>query len=89
MAAVSWGLCRRHFPVPYETVRIAGYAGLALALFFGVELTAGYLDAQWPLRSALAVAALAVYLWCAVRWERIDVGALLRAVTGKTGFAKR
>ncbi len=89
MVAVSWGLCRRYFNVPYQTGRIAGYAGLALALFFGAELTAEYLDAGWPLRSALAVAAVAVYLWCAVRWERIDVGALLRAVTGKTGFAKR
>lgn len=86
MVAVSYGLCRRYFPMPYEVGRIAGYVGLALALFFGVELTVERIGAGWPLRWALSAAAVAVYVWCAARRERIDVHGLLLALIGKAGL---
>lgn len=89
MAAVSYGLCRRYFPMPYEVGRIAGYAGLALALFFGVELTVGRIGAGWLLRWALSAAAVALYAGYAVRRERIDVHGLLLAMAGKAGVKGR
>ena len=39
MVLISWMLGRRHYPIPYEILRILGYIGIALGLFALAGLT--------------------------------------------------
>lgn len=62
MAAVSYLLGRRHYPVPYEITRIFGYIGLGIFLYLshGLMSTAGGLP--WPVSATLC---LTLYLFIA------------------------
>jgi hypothetical protein len=62
MALVSYLLGRRHYPVPYEMRRIAGYIGLGLAIYFVNAWVAGPGAAPSP---AAATLSLALYLGAA------------------------
>lgn len=82
MVGVSYWLNRRYFPTPYDLRGIASYALLGLALYFGCGVFTDlvpYRAAQY----ALYVLALGIYVFYAVRRERIDVRALTNAVLRK------
>lgn len=79
MVAVSWWLNRRFYPTPYNWRRIGEYVAVALTAFFaaeGVTAVAGNMLVAYAFNIVI-FAAYALYL---VRRERIDVGAMIRAV---------
>ena len=79
MVAVSWWLNRRFFPTPYAWPRIGEFVAVALAAFFAAEwftVLAGNKIAGY----AFNILVFAGYVAYLVRRERIDLGAMLRAV---------
>ncbi|MCC6206953.1 MAG: oligosaccharide flippase family protein [Gammaproteobacteria bacterium] len=70
MAAVSYLLGRRHYPIPYEVPRIFGYIGLGLFLYFshGWLISAGLLS--WPVSATLFLA-LYLLVACAADGRRL------------------
>lgn len=82
MVAVSLWLNRRFYPTPYDWRRIGEYVVVALAAFF-----AGEAFMQWcgnkPAGYTFNIAVFAAYVLYLVRRERIDVGAMMRAVLHK------
>ncbi len=82
MVAVSWWLTRRYFPTPYAWGRIWEYVAVALALFFICERVEAATDNIFVAYSFNCVL-FAAYLLYLVRRERIDVGAMARAVLKK------
>ncbi len=49
MAAMSFGMGQKHYPVPYPTRRIASYLALALTAYFGSEMLQEVLElAKFP-----------------------------------------
>lgn len=79
MVAVSWWLNRRYYPTPYAWGRIGEYVVVALGVFALSEGVARWADNMW-VSYAFNIAAFSAYLLYLVRRERIDVGAMLRAV---------
>ncbi|MDE6070305.1 MAG: polysaccharide biosynthesis C-terminal domain-containing protein, partial [Alistipes sp.] len=79
MVAVSWWLNRRFFPTPYPWGQIAEYVGVALGVFFAAEFSTSCLDSSLAAYT-FNIALFALYAFYLVRRERIDVGALVRAV---------
>ncbi len=79
MVAVSWWLNRRFYPTPYAWRRIGEYVAAALAVFALCEGVMRWTDNMW-ISYAFNIVAFALYALYLVRRERIDVGAMLRAV---------
>ncbi len=79
MVAVSWWLNRRFYPTPYDWRRIGEYVAVALAVFFLCEAFGRICGNIWA-QYAFNIVVFAAYAGYLVRRERIDVGALLRAV---------
>ncbi len=78
MVLVSWLLCRRFFPTPYEWGRIGAYAAVALAVFFLSEGAAALVESR-PVHYAFNILLFGSYALYLIRRERIDVAALVRA----------
>lgn len=79
MVAVSFYLNRRFYPTPYPVRRIAELVAVALGAYF----LSGLFARRVPLTGwqyVFNLTLLAGYLGYVVRRERIDVGALMRAV---------
>lgn len=77
MAAISYFLGQRHWPVPYDVTRILVYIAGAVLLWWAVNIlignSANVQDAwMWPIRAA----ALVIYLALVVRQERVALPAL-------------
>ncbi len=83
MVVVSWWLNRRFFPTPYAWGRIGEYVAVALGVFFLAEWVDGQIGSA-VLGYGVNVALFAGYTLYLIRRERIDVGALMRAVLRKT-----
>lgn len=79
MVAVSWWLNRRYFPTPYDWRRIGEYVAVALAVFFACEAF-GRLTGNMFVSYAFNIVLFVLYAAYLVRRERIDPGAMLRAV---------
>lgn len=79
MVAVSWWLNRRFFPTPYDWRRIGEYVAAALAIFFACEFAMEHFGNKWA-GYAFNIVLFAGYLAYLVRRERIDLGAMIRAV---------
>ena len=78
MVAVSYWLCRRYFPIPYDLRRIGEYA-LVVAILYGVGTIGGeWLPAfaKYSLNSLLVIG----FAGYAVRRERIDLRGLVHSV---------
>jgi len=79
MVAVSWWLNRRFYPTPYDWRRIGEYVAVALALFGCCETVGACIGNKWLIYTFNTIL-FAGYLAYAVRRERIDVGAMVRAM---------
>lgn len=79
MVAVSWWLNRRFFPTPYDWRRIGEYVVVALAVFFLCEGVGDAVGNKW-VGYAFNIMLFAGYAAYLVRRERIDLGAMARAV---------
>lgn len=79
MVAVSWWLNRRFFPTPYNWKRIGEYVAVALAVFFACEFAMEHFGNKWA-GYTFNIVLFAGYLVYLVRRERIDLGAMIRAV---------
>ena len=79
MAAVSYGLMRRFFPVPYDLKRMGELVAVGLLCFFAGTL-AGERTESLALRYGVNSLLLAGYALYIVKRERIDVKGLVRAV---------
>ena len=79
MVAVSWWLNRRFFPTPYDWRRIGEYVAVALAGFAAAEAVGGAAGNMF-VGYAFNMLLLASYVAYLVRRERIDLGAMARAV---------
>lgn len=77
MVVVSYRLCQRHSPTPYDLRRIFLYVAVAALLWGGSLLTA---ELQAVAKYLINGALLALFVVFAVRRERINVGGLLRSV---------
>ena len=77
MVVVSYRLCQRHSPTPYDLRRIFLYVAVAALLWGGSLLTA---ELQPIAKYLINGALLALFVAFAVRRERINVGGLLRSV---------
>lgn len=77
MVTVSITLNRIHYPTPYNFKRIAEYIVVAIVLFFISETIA---IEQIAIKYIVNTLILAVYLCYAVRREKIDVVALVKAM---------
>lgn len=77
MVSVSITLNRIHYPTPYNFKRIAEYVAVALALFFVAESAA---ECGVAVRYSVNTLLLIGYLCYAVRREKIDVVALVKAM---------
>ena len=77
MVAVSYYLCRRYYPIPYDLRRIGGYVLLG-GVIYGVGTIAG----RWlpeVAKYSLNLALVILFVLYAVRRERIDVRGLVRS----------
>ena len=79
MVAVSWWLNRRFFPTPYDWRRIGEYVAVALAGFAAAEAVGGAAGNMF-VGYAFNIVLFAAYALYLVRRERIDLGAMARAV---------
>ena len=79
MVAVSWWLNRRFFPTPYDWRRIGEYVAVALAGFAVAEAVGGAAGNMF-VGYAFNMLLLVSYVAYLVRRERIDLGAMARAV---------
>ena len=81
MVVMSYTLCKRHYPIPYDLGRIGEYfavgAGAYLLSVFCVEPLGG----AWEIAGNFVLLALATYY--AIWREKIDVKGLLRAIIRK------
>lgn len=84
MVAVSWWLNRRFFPTPYAWGRIGEYVAVALAVFFACEWFTRLADNMFA-GYAFNIVLFALYSAYLVRRERIDVGAMVRAMLKRGG----
>ncbi|MFI3317734.1 MAG: oligosaccharide flippase family protein [Rikenellaceae bacterium] len=82
MVAVSYYLCRRYFPTPYEKGAILSYITLGIALFYTSEFFAPHIDNTLA-RMAINILLIAIYVYYAVRREKIDIKALAISATAK------
>ncbi len=80
MVVVSYMLCRRYFPIPYDLRRIGEYVVLALALYFCGEGFVVWCEPSAVVRYGVSLMLIASYVAFAVRREKIDLGALMRSV---------
>lgn len=77
MVGVSITLNRIHYPTPYNFKRITEYVAVALVLFFVSECAA---ECGVVVRYSVNTLLLIGYLYYAVRREKIDVVALVKAM---------
>ena len=80
MVVVSYALCRRYYPIPYDLRRIGEYVVLGLALYFCGEAFVVWAEPGVVLRYGVALLLLALYCGYAVRREQIDPKALVRSM---------
>ncbi|MBE6219825.1 MAG: polysaccharide biosynthesis protein [Rikenellaceae bacterium] len=81
MVVVSYLLCRKHYPIPYDLRRMAEYVVLTIAIYFASEFALGIVSHRGWL--AINVALFGLALCFAIWREKIDVKALSRAAIGK------
>ncbi len=81
MTIWSFVLCHKHYPIPFDYRRMVEYVVIAVAIYGVSEVAFGHLSyGTWiSLNGLLFVAALIF----AIRRERVDVGALCRAMIKK------
>lgn len=79
MVAVSWWLNRRYYPTPYPWGRIWEYVLTALAAFGLCEIVTRLADNMF-VSYTFNIVLFGGYVLYLIRRERIDVGAMLRAV---------
>ncbi len=81
MVVVSYLLCRKHYPIPYDLRRMAEYVVLTIAIYFASEFALDLVPhTAWL---AINVVLFGLALCFAVWREKIDVKALMRAALGK------
>ncbi|MBO5697595.1 MAG: polysaccharide biosynthesis protein [Alistipes sp.] len=81
MVVVSYWLCRKHYPIPYDLRRMAEYVVLTIAIYFASEFALDLVPhTAWL---AINVVLFGLALCFAVWREKIDVKALMRAALGK------
>ncbi len=76
MVCVSYYLCQRFFPVPYDLRRIGEYVVLALGLFYGAE----YIGLSGAGQYALSTGLILIYIMYAVWREKIDIKGLMLSI---------
>lgn len=77
MVVVSYRLCQRHSPTPYDLGRIFSYVAVA-AVLWGISLLTAH--AHPVIKYLLNSAMLLLFVLVAIRRERIDVAGLVRSV---------
>ena len=77
MVVVSYALCRRHYPIPYDLRRIGGYFLLGGAVY-GISLLTADLPqwAEYPINLGM-LAGFGVFV---LRCEKIHLGAMIRSI---------
>ena len=81
MVVWSYALCRRHYPIPYDLRRIGEYFAVTVAIYAASEYGLQPLGESIHLAGNIVLFTLAI---CFAIWrEKIDIKALMRAVTGK------
>ncbi len=81
MCAVSYYLCMRYFPTPYNIRRIVEYVALALLLYAGCEYITEHNRLDIIKSSTISMVAITTYSLFAIWREKIDVAAMLRSIT--------
>ena len=85
MVGVSYYLNRRYYPTPYDIKRIGEYAVLGVALYIAAEQFAQRCEPAAWLHYAFNTAVFLSFLWYAVWREKIDLGAMVKAVLKRRG----
>ena len=81
MVVWSYTLCRRHYPIPYDLRRIGEYFAVTVAIYAASEYGLQPLGESIHLVGNIVLFTAAI---CFAIWrEKIDIKALMRAVTGK------
>ncbi|MBQ8205619.1 MAG: polysaccharide biosynthesis protein [Alistipes sp.] len=81
MVVWSYVLCRRHYPIPYDLRRIGEYFAVTVAIYAASEYGLQPLGESIHLVGNIVLFTAAI---CFAIWrEKIDIKALMRAVTGK------
>ena len=81
MVVWSYALCRRHYPIPYDLRRIGEYFAVTVAIYAASEYGLQPLGESIHLVGNIVLFTAAI---CFAIWrEKIDIKALMRAVTGK------
>ncbi len=81
MVLWSYALCRRHYPIPYDLRRIGEYFAVTVAIYAASEYGLQPLGESIHLVGNIVLFTAAI---CFAIWrEKIDIKALMRAVTGK------
>lgn len=88
MAAISFGLGQKYYPVPYPTRRIASYLALALTAYFSSELIRENFDLSTPLRLLTNTAIFIGYLFILYKMEEKEVKPLLNQVKNRLNRRK-
>ena len=81
MVVWSYALCRKHYPIPYDLRRIGEYFAVTVAIYAASEYGLQPLGESIHLVGNIVLFTAAI---CFAIWrEKIDIKALMRAVTGK------
>lgn len=88
MAAISFGLGQKYYPVPYPTRRIASYLALALTAYFSSELIRENFDLSTPLRLLTNTAIFIGYLFILYKMEEKEIKPLLNQLKNRLNRRK-
>ena len=88
MAAISFGLGQKYYPVPYPTRRIASYLALALTAYFSSELIRENFDLSTPLRLLTNTAIFISYLFILYKMEEKEVKPMLNQLKNRLNRRK-
>jgi tetrahydromethanopterin S-methyltransferase subunit C len=83
MAAISFSMGQKHYPVPYPTRRIASYLALALSGYILSELLKENFDMSIPLRVAANTLIFIAYLLVIYKMEAEEIKPIWAQISKK------
>ena len=87
MAAISFSLGQKHYPVPYPTRRIASYLALALTAYFSSEMLSETFELSTIVRLSVNTLIFAAYLFILYKLEEKEAKPLFEQL--KKRFIKK
>ncbi|MBL7813669.1 MAG: oligosaccharide flippase family protein [Saprospiraceae bacterium] len=83
MAAISFGMGQKYYPIPYPTRRIAAYLALALTAYFMSEMLAEHFGLTTLVKLAVNTLIFAVYLLVLYKMEEKQIQPLKTLILSK------